>query len=162
MTGAANWVRRLTELPAPGGLPLPGCQALAIDEKLIVAAIRQIVITGRIMPAVAAALEQGCGAAGAAVHQALLEWLTLLADSASRQIAVGAPTHCCPSPDEVAMLAIIDAARRGDFTCAHAVLGGLVRRDAVDNLAHAAETLGETIVAAGMSLTPRRFRPRDR
>ncbi|GGE02831.1 hypothetical protein GCM10011529_06600 [Polymorphobacter glacialis] len=158
----ADSVANAARPPVPG----PSCKALAPDERLTVALIRHIVIhgtggppTGRLFGHRAA--ESGSEPSGivlsSTAYAALGDWLTLLADAATRQIAVGAPTHCCPSPDEVRMLAIIAGAPRGDFAFVHSLLGEMVGPGAVDALAHGAERLGEDLIAAGITLRPVRF-----
>ena len=94
----ADSVANAARPPVPG----PSCKALAPDERLTVALIRHIVIhgtggppTGRLFGHRAA--DSGFLSSGTVVsptaYAALGDWLTLLTDAATRQIAVGAPTH---------------------------------------------------------------------
>lgn len=135
----------------------PQCRALADDERLVIALIRQIVVNGIDAPLGHLAMTRRSAASGATAFAQLGNWLSLLANAANRQIAVGSPVRCCPSPDEVAMLAIIAGAPRGDFAAVHKLLGEFVSADAIDALAHAAEQLGEALIAAGVKLRPVRF-----
>lgn len=152
-----------TDFKTPKGPPLPTpiagpqCKSLADDERLVVALIRQIVVNGIDAPLAQRAMQRRSASTGTTAFAALGDWLTHLATAATRQIAVGSPVRCCPSPDEVAMLAIIGGAPRGDFAVVHKLLGEFVAGDAVDALAHGAENLGELLIGAGIRLRPVRF-----
>ena len=122
----------------PPRLAGPQCPALTDDERLVVALIRQIVVHGIGAPLAHKAMQRR----GAA-------------EAARRQIAIGSPVRCCPSPDEVMLLAIITGAPRGDFAAVHGLLGALVQPGAIDALAHGAEQLGEMLTAAGIVLYTR-------
>ena len=143
--------------PAAPPIASPQCRALADDERLVIALIRQIIVNGTSAPLAQRAIICRSAAAGPTAFASLGDWLTMLANAASRQIAIGSPVRCCPSPDEVAMLAIIAAAPRGDFVAVHQLLGEFVHADAIDGLAHGAEQLGERLIAAGIVLRPVRF-----
>lgn len=151
----------LPSLAVPHGvgavLPTPACRGLSPDERFVVGAIRQVVISGIDAPEVEQAFFARCGKAGRPSVVLLQNWLRTLAENARRQIAVGHRSRCCPSPDEIMMLAIIECSRRGDFTSAHALLAQLVHTKAIDPLAHGAEQLGEALLTAGISLRPVRF-----
>lgn len=135
----------------------PTCRGLSEDERFVVGVIRQIVVNGIDAPAAEQAFASRCGPPGTPAIEALRHWLVMLAENARRQIAVGYLTRCCPSPDEVTILAIIEGSRRGDFARAHALLARIVRVDAIDPLAHAAEQLGEALFVIGIRLRPVRF-----
>ena len=132
----------------------PQCRALADDERLVIALIRQIVVNGIEAPLAQRAMTRRSAAAGQSAFARLGGWLSLIANAATRQIAIGSPVRCCPSPDEVAMLAILAGAPRGDFALVHKLLGEFVNGDAVDALAHGAEQLGVQLIAAGIALRP--------
>lgn len=138
-------------------LPAPACRGLSPDERFVVGAIRQVVIGGVDAPEVEQVFFARCGKAGGPSVALLRNWLLTLAEYVRRKIAVGHRSRCCPSPDEIMMLAIIESSRRGDFTGAHAILAQLVHTKAIDPLAHGAEQLGEALLAAGISLRPVRF-----
>ena len=141
----------------PPRLAGPQCPALTDDERLVVALIRQIVVHGIGAPLAHRAMQRRGAASGPTAFAALGDWLSQLAEAARRQIAIGSPVRCCPSPDEVMLLAIITGAPRGDFAAVHGLLGALVRPGAIDALAHGAEHLGELLTAAGIALRPVRF-----
>ena len=138
-------------------LPAPACRGLSPDERFVVGAIRHVVIGGVDAPEVEQAFLARCGKAGGPSVALLRNWLQTLAENARRQIAVGHRSRCCPSPDEIMMLAIIECSRRGDFTSAHALLAQLAHTKAIDRLAHGAEKLGEALLTAGICLRPVRF-----
>ncbi|QXQ05098.1 hypothetical protein KX816_12485 [Sphingosinicellaceae bacterium] len=155
MSDARVWIERLQRAPLPTGVPLPRCPGLTPDERIVVAAIRQMVIDGVTAPGAAEAI--ALKPESAAVFGALGAWLDLFASRTRWQIAVGAPVHCCPTPDELAMLTVIEGARRGEFALVHRVLGHFVDAADIDGLAHASEMLGERLDAAGFALVARRI-----
>ena len=157
MSDARVWIERLQRAPLPAGVPLPRCPGLTPDERIVVAAIRQMVIDGLMAPGAADAM--GLKPGGEAVFRALGAWLGLLAGRTRRQIAVGAPVHCCATPDELAMLTIIAGTRCGDFALVHGVLDHFVDAADIDTLAHASEMLAERLDAAGFALVVRRIGP---
>lgn len=152
MSDARVWIERLQR----AAVPLPRCPGLTPDERVLVAAIRQMVIDGLTAPGAAEAIALKPGSAP--VLGALRDWLGLLAGATLRQIAVGAPLHCCASPDELAMLSMIDTARRGDFAATHLILRCFVDAADIDAVAHASEILGERIDTAGFKLVTRQIR----
>ena len=156
MTEARVWIDRLRGT----AVPLPRCPGLSPDEKILVAAIRLMVVDGLVAPsaAVAIALKPG----SEAVLEALRNWLGRLARNTVRQIAVGAPLHCCASPDELMLLTAMEGARCGDFGLVHRILGQFVDRDDIDDLAHATEILSEQLAAAGFKLATRHLPARQR
>ena len=156
MSATGFWIERLRG----SAIPLPRCPALSSDEKILVAAIRLMVVDGLVAPsaAVAMALKPG----SEAVLEALRDWLGQLAGNAVRQIAVGAPLHCCASPDELALLAAIEGARCGDFVLVHRIFGHFVDRADIDALAHATEILSEHLAAAAFTLSKRQLPERQR
>ena len=151
----------LPSLAVPHGaeaiLPAPACRGLSPEERFVVGAIRQVVIGGVDAPEAEQAFIARCGKGGRPSVALLRDWLQTLAENARRQITVGHRSRCCPSPDEIMMLAIIENSRRGNFTNAHALLAQLVHSKAIDPLAHGAEQLGEALLSAGISLRPVRF-----
>ena len=147
---------RVCRQPQPR-LAGPQCPALTDDERLVVALIRQIVIHGIGAPLAHRAMQRRGVASGTTAFAALGDWLSQLAEAARRQIAIGSPVRCCPSPDEVMLLAIITGAPRGDFAAVHGLLGALARPGAIDTLAHGAEQLGELLSIAGITLRLVRF-----
>jgi len=157
MPDAKVWIDRLRN----AAVPLPRCPGLSPDEKILVAAIRLMVVDGLVAPsaAIAIALKPD----SEAVLEALRNWLGRLAENAIRQISVGAPLHCCASPDELMLLTAMEATRRGDFLLVHRIFAQFVNGDAIDAMAHATEILGERLTTAGFALRTRQvaqFRPR--
>ena len=136
-----------------------GCPAIGASERLLLWSARQVAAMGLCCPAVDASFHESYGADGIAIGMQFKSMLALIGATATRPISVGVPGRRCVTRDELGLLAIVDAAGCGDFDLAHRLLGGFVRADRVDAVAHAAEQVAEALAAAGAKLNARHLIP---
>ena len=133
-------------------------------RRLLTSVWRKIVVGETDCPVTRRELFATCGGDAAAMHAAIVTFVSALAYAGRRRIKVGYPG--CPglSGDERQLLALLAAAQVNDRLGMEAHLRWLTRYDLRYAVVLAAEALAETLLGNGLVLaaTPERRRNQDR